>query len=208
MHGLDSEIAHGGERLFAGLPSPLQVGRYHSLVVEPTPAMQRSLTIDATSPEGEIMALSHRSQPTWGVQFHPESVLTPAGGRRSSPIFSPWRPRSDATGKVCMVWLDGTLYPHEPRHLRCRRSRPDARRRRVRHIARPSPARWSGATRMSRASSSPRRRWDLPSTLSASRPASMRCSIRRAMARSASPSPAAPARAAWRLRPIRNHRSW
>ena len=79
MHGLDSDIVHGGKRLFAGLPSPLQVGRYHSLVVEPTRTMERLLTVDATSPEGEIMALSHRSQPTWGVQFHPESVLTPAG---------------------------------------------------------------------------------------------------------------------------------
>ena len=80
MHGLASEVSHGTARLFAGLPSPLEVGRYHSLVVEPTDAMDRFLTIDATSPEGEIMALSHRSHPTWGVQFHPESVLTPAGG--------------------------------------------------------------------------------------------------------------------------------
>ena len=79
MHGLESDIAHGRARLFAGLPSPLRVGRYHSLVVERTPAMDRCLTIDATSPEGEIMALSHTSHPTLGVQFHPESVLTPSG---------------------------------------------------------------------------------------------------------------------------------
>lgn len=79
MHGLPSQIAHGGERLFAGLPSPLPVGRYHSLIVEETPAMARALVVDARSAEGEIMALSHRTHPTWGVQFHPESILTPAG---------------------------------------------------------------------------------------------------------------------------------
>lgn len=79
MHGLASDISHTGERLFAGLPQPLPVGRYHSLIVEPTPEMERHLVVDAVSPDGEIMALSHRTHPTWGVQFHPESVLTPAG---------------------------------------------------------------------------------------------------------------------------------
>lgn len=79
MHGRTSELRHGGERLFAGLPDPLPVGRYHSLIVEPSAAMEAALTVDARSPEGEIMALSHRSHPTYGVQFHPESVLTPAG---------------------------------------------------------------------------------------------------------------------------------
>ena len=79
MHGLASDIAHDGERLFVGLPRPLPVGRYHSLIVEPTPVMERHLVVDAVSPDGEIMALSHRTHPTWGVQFHPESVLTPAG---------------------------------------------------------------------------------------------------------------------------------
>ena len=79
MHGLASDITHKGERLFAGLPKPLSVGRYHSLIVEPTPEMERALVVDAVSPEGEIMALSHKRHPTWGVQFHPESVLTPAG---------------------------------------------------------------------------------------------------------------------------------
>ncbi len=79
LHGQSSDIAHGGARLFAGLPSPLTVGRYHSLVVEPNASMTDVLTVDARSDEGEIMALSHRHHPTYGVQFHPESVLTPQG---------------------------------------------------------------------------------------------------------------------------------
>ena len=79
MHGRVSSIDHRGKGLFLGLPAPLQVGRYHSLVVESRPEMERSLQIDARSERGEIMALSHRSHPTFGVQFHPESILTVAG---------------------------------------------------------------------------------------------------------------------------------
>ena len=111
MHGLESDIAHGGKRLFAGLPSPLQVGRYHSLVVEPTPLMDDCLTVDATSPEGEIMALSHRSHPTWGVQFHPESVLTPAGEAIFANFLSMAATFRREREGSCMFWLDGTLYP-------------------------------------------------------------------------------------------------
>ena len=79
MHGLESDVLHDASGLFAGLPSPLAVGRYHSLIVEPTASMDRVLRVDARSEDGEIMALSHRTHPTWGVQFHPESVLTPSG---------------------------------------------------------------------------------------------------------------------------------
>ncbi len=79
LHGQATEIRHIGKRLFAGLPEPLPVGRYHSLIVEPTDAMAQVLTVDALSPDGEIMALSHRHHLTFGVQFHPESVLTPSG---------------------------------------------------------------------------------------------------------------------------------
>ena len=79
MHGLASNLIHRGDRLFAGLPMPFAVGRYHSLIVESTSMMDTALTIDARSPEGEIMALSHRVHPTYGVQFHPESILTPQG---------------------------------------------------------------------------------------------------------------------------------
>ncbi|TGD96795.1 anthranilate synthase component II [Methylobacterium nonmethylotrophicum] len=79
LHGQAAAIDHGGRGLFEGLPAPLTVGRYHSLIVAPEPAMAEHLTVDAVSPEGEVMALSHRRHPTYGVQFHPESVLTAHG---------------------------------------------------------------------------------------------------------------------------------
>lgn len=79
LHGQATPIAHDGERLFSGLPAPMAVGRYHSLVVTPRPGMDAHLTVDARSAEGEVMALSHRAHPTYGIQFHPESVLTENG---------------------------------------------------------------------------------------------------------------------------------
>lgn len=79
LHGHATPIDHGGQGLFRGLPAPLTVGRYHSLIVEPTPAMAEHLSVEAVSAEGEVMALSHRRHPTYGVQFHPESVLTEHG---------------------------------------------------------------------------------------------------------------------------------
>lgn len=79
LHGSASPLSHVGERLFEGLPQGFAVGRYHSLIVEPTPALDAALLIDAVSEEGEIMALSHRTAPTYGVQFHPESILTEHG---------------------------------------------------------------------------------------------------------------------------------
>lgn len=79
LHGHATPIRHGGEGLFSGLPQPMQVGRYHSLIVTPTLEMERRLSVDAVSSEGEVMALSHRTHPTWGIQFHPESVLTENG---------------------------------------------------------------------------------------------------------------------------------
>jgi anthranilate synthase/aminodeoxychorismate synthase-like glutamine amidotransferase len=77
VHGKTTEITHDGQGLFAGLPSPLVVGRYHSLVVgdEDLPD-----TLEVTaSGDGVVMALRHRELPALGVQFHPESVLTPKG---------------------------------------------------------------------------------------------------------------------------------
>ena len=79
LHGQATAIAHEGQNLFSGLPAPLTVGRYHSLIVTPQPGMADQLSVDAVSPEGEVMALSHRRHPTYGVQFHPESVLTEHG---------------------------------------------------------------------------------------------------------------------------------
>jgi para-aminobenzoate synthetase component 2 len=79
MHGRASRITHDGRGLFLALPSPLWVGRYHSLAVEPDLSDAPDLMATARSDEGEIMALAHRHQPTYGVQFHPESVLTEQG---------------------------------------------------------------------------------------------------------------------------------
>lgn len=79
LHGHATPIHHGGTGLFSGLSDPMTVARYHSLIVAPEPGMERHLAIDAVSDEGEIMALSHRRHPTWGIQFHPESVLTEGG---------------------------------------------------------------------------------------------------------------------------------
>ncbi len=77
-HGKTSPIHHNGEGIFAGLPSPFQATRYHSLLVarEGLPAC---LEVVASTLEGEIMAMRHRDLPLWGVQFHPESVLTEHG---------------------------------------------------------------------------------------------------------------------------------
>ncbi len=78
MHGKASRIAHDGRGLFAGLPDPLEATRYHSLVVAEE-GLPPSLEVTARSEEGEIMGLRHREHPVTGVQFHPESVLTPHG---------------------------------------------------------------------------------------------------------------------------------
>ncbi len=76
VHGKASSIAHDGQGLFAGLASPMAVGRYHSLVGVQIPAV-----LNVTARCGElVMALAHRELPIVGVQFHPESILTPAGG--------------------------------------------------------------------------------------------------------------------------------
>ena len=79
MHGRASHVTHDGKGLFKALPSPLCVGRYHSLVVELDDAPRSPLMVTARSDDGEIMALAHRHQPTYGVQFHPESILTQFG---------------------------------------------------------------------------------------------------------------------------------
>lgn len=77
MHGKTSPVHHNGEGIFKDIPSPLDGMRYHSLVVfEPAPA---DLQVVASTADGEIMALKHRLYPTYGVQFHPESILTEHG---------------------------------------------------------------------------------------------------------------------------------
>ena len=82
MHGKTSMVTHDGRSIFAGLPSPLRVMRYHSLTVE-LASLPGELEVTATAEDapGEIHALRHRELPIWGVQFHPESILTDQGLR-------------------------------------------------------------------------------------------------------------------------------
>ena len=78
MHGDSSEILHDGQGVFAGLPDRFSAGRYHSLIVD-LDGRDTPLAVTATSDDGEIMGLKHRDHPTFGVQFHPESILTEHG---------------------------------------------------------------------------------------------------------------------------------
>ena len=78
MHGRSSPIFHDGDGIFHGLPSPLEAARYHSLVVDPN-SLPAELQVSASAEDGTIMALRHRTHPVVGVQFHPESILTPTG---------------------------------------------------------------------------------------------------------------------------------
>ena len=77
MHGKPSRLTHNGQGVFAGIENPLQAGRYHSLVAQEVPDC---LEVVAEF-EGVVMGVKHRELPIYGVQFHPESILTPAGGK-------------------------------------------------------------------------------------------------------------------------------
>ena len=83
LHGKTSEIRHDGRGIFRGLENPLQGGRYHSLAVE---RLAPDLEVAASTPEGVVMGIRHKIHPHSGVQFHPESVLTPSGKK----IISNW----------------------------------------------------------------------------------------------------------------------
>ena len=80
MHGKTSMATHDGETIFAGLPQPFEVGRYHSLSAEQD-SLPDDLVLTSQTDRGEIMGVRHRPLPLEGVQFHPESVLTPEGDR-------------------------------------------------------------------------------------------------------------------------------
>ncbi|MEK7375076.1 MAG: aminodeoxychorismate/anthranilate synthase component II, partial [Thermodesulfobacteriota bacterium] len=80
MHGKTSPILNDGRTIFEGLASPFPAGRYHSLIVE-RETLPDCLEISAETAEGEIMGLRHRRWPVEGIQFHPESILTPGGKR-------------------------------------------------------------------------------------------------------------------------------
>ncbi len=76
IHGKDAEVTHDGKKIYEGLPSPLVAGRYHSLIADPDLPDELELT---ASFDGVVMGVRHRELPAEGVQFHPESVLTPQG---------------------------------------------------------------------------------------------------------------------------------
>jgi anthranilate synthase component 2 len=78
VHGKSSPVHHRGDGIYAGLPSPFEAGRYHSLVVERS-TLPRALAVTSWTREGEVMGLRHRKLDVEGVQFHPESVLTGHG---------------------------------------------------------------------------------------------------------------------------------
>lgn len=78
MHGKLSWIRHNGNRLFDGVESPFQATRYHSLIIR-RETCPDDLEITADTEQGEIMAVAHKKHPIWGVQFHPESILTKPG---------------------------------------------------------------------------------------------------------------------------------
>lgn len=80
MHGKTSMIYHNGDPMFADVPNPFEATRYHSLIVEES-SLPDVLTVTARTEEGEIMALRHKEYPVYGVQFHPESILTTYGPR-------------------------------------------------------------------------------------------------------------------------------
>jgi anthranilate synthase component 2 len=93
VHGKASPVRHRGEGVFAGVPSPFEAGRYHSLVVE-RETLPRALKVTAWTDEGEIMGLRHRTLEVEGVQFHPESILTAHG----KALLANWLARLGAAG--------------------------------------------------------------------------------------------------------------
>jgi len=81
MHGKTSMVRHDGREIFEGLPDPFEATRYHSLVVDPETLPEDELEPTAWSDDGVLQAMRHRRLPWWGVQFHPESILTEVGPR-------------------------------------------------------------------------------------------------------------------------------
>lgn len=103
MHGKVTRIVNDGTGLFRGLPQSYLVTRYHSLVVKSGEGFPRELRVDAWSEDGEIMAISHREMPVYGVQFHPEAVLTEHGHELLKGF-----------ARICVEWGDGIWRTEEP----------------------------------------------------------------------------------------------
>jgi anthranilate synthase/aminodeoxychorismate synthase-like glutamine amidotransferase len=99
MHGKTSAISHDGKGVFTNIPSPFEAMRYHSLIVEES-SLPDCLLVTARSEYGELMGLRHRSLPVEGVQFHPESIMTPHGVTLLRNFMDPdyptlWRHREE-----------------------------------------------------------------------------------------------------------------
>ena len=97
MHGKTSSILHKGRGIFAGLDNPFEATRYHSLIVE-RESLPAILDLTAWTPEGEVMGLKHGEHETWGVQFHPESILTRPGLKLVENFLTLCRQRKEAGG--------------------------------------------------------------------------------------------------------------
>ncbi len=110
MHGKTSPILNDGCTIFKGLPNPLVAGRYHSLIVERS-SLPSCLAVSAETEEGEIMGIRHRDFPVEGVQFHPESILTPQGKRIIKNFMEQALDVGRKTlGKSNKVWTIGENY--------------------------------------------------------------------------------------------------
>jgi anthranilate synthase component II len=109
MHGKTSWIHHRGTGIFQGLPDPFRATRYHSLVIAPA-SVPAELEIIATAEDGEIMAVRHTSHPVYGVQFHPESVLTEHGYR----LLDHFLHGVPSTPRALPLAADGALVPAGP----------------------------------------------------------------------------------------------
>lgn len=106
MHGRASNISHNGRDLFQGLPMPLRVGRYHSLVVRPE-GMEEKFLVTAKTEEGEVMGLAFTDRPWFGVQFHPESILTPEGIRLLDNFVVRFSPERQARAAAAQTGDNG-----------------------------------------------------------------------------------------------------
>jgi len=109
MHGKTSLIHHRGSGIFRGLPTPFRATRYHSLVISPA-SVPAELEVLAASEDGEIMAVQHRRDPVYGLQFHPESVLTEHGYR----LVDHFLHGVPAAPRTLPLTADGALVPSGP----------------------------------------------------------------------------------------------
>lgn len=107
MHGMTSAVHHDGSGLLAGLPSPFAATRYHSLAVVPE-SLPSELAVTGRTASGTVMAVAHRDAPAWGVQFHPEAVLTEGGYR----LLGNWLEHAGVAGAAAR---GARLRPHRSR---------------------------------------------------------------------------------------------